>query len=258
VSKVLLPTLLLALCLLVVGCSSGSGSNASSADMAGNWQITLQGPTTTYSQSGFLLQSGKSLNGQFLLSGSCAGVGTVQGQAGNANVSLTVNQPAQIINLSGASGANGSSLSGSYSMLTGGCGTSEVGTWAALKVQALSGSFTGTFVSNASGITPFHFSGNVTQGPNSGASTASLAGTMTSNDAVCFRDASISGIISGTSAVFTLTSSEGLALGQFSGQTTTDATSATGTYDFFNAQTPIPGCPGGDSGNATLTIHPGQ
>jgi len=226
--------------------------------MAGNWQITLQGQATTYSESGFLLQSGNSVNGQFLLSGVCAGVGSVQGQAGSKTISLTVNQPAQIISLSGVPGANGSSLSGNYSILTGGCGASEVGTWAAIKVAILGGSFTGTFVSHASSVAPFHFSGSVTQGPNVGASSATVTGSMTSNDAVCFRDASISGMISGTSVLFTLTSSQGLALGQFSGQMTTDASSATGTYDFFNAQTPIPGCPGGDSGTATLAIHPVQ
>src|SRR5215470_10023750 len=247
----------LAFCLLAAGCSS-SGSGANAADMSGNWQITLQGPTTTHSQSGFLLQNGNSVNGQFLLSGNCAGVGTVQGQTGNSSVSLTVNQPAQIINLSGTADANGSSLSGSYSILTGGCGASEVGTWAAIRVAILTGSFTGTFVSTASSVGPVHFSGDVTQGQNVGASSATLTGSMTSNDAVCFRDASISGMISGTSALFTLTSSQGLALGQFSGQMTSDGSSASGTYDFFNAQTPIPGCPGGDSGTATLAIHPAQ
>jgi hypothetical protein len=253
----LFSALLFAFCLLAAGCSS-SGSSTNVADVAGNWQITLQGPTATYSQSGFLLQSGKSVNSQFLLSGSCAGVGAVQGQTENSSVSLTVNQPAQIINLSGAPDANGSSLSGSYSILTGGCGASEVGTWAAIKVAILTGSFTGTFVSSASSVAPVHFSGNVTQGQNVGASSATLAGSMTSNDAVCFRDASISGMISGTSALFTLTSPQGMALGQFSGQLTSDATSAMGTYDFFNAQTPIPGCPHGDSGTATLAIHPAQ
>src|SRR5262249_25692770 len=82
--------LLFAFCLLAAGCSS-SGSSANAADVAGNWQITLQGATATYSQSGFLLQNGKSVNGQFLLSGSCAGVGTVQGQTENSSISLTVN-----------------------------------------------------------------------------------------------------------------------------------------------------------------------
>jgi len=250
----LFSALLLALCLLAAGCSS-SGSSANAADVAGNWQITLQGPTATYSQSGFLLQSGKSVNGQFLLSGSCAGVGTVQGRTENSSVSLTVNQPAQIITLSGAPDANGSSLSGSYSILTGGCGASEVGTWAAIKVADLTGSFTGTFTSNGGTGVASHFSGTVTQGPNVGASSATLHGSMTSSDAVCFAEATVTGMISGTSVLFNLTSTDGrLALGQFSGQMTTDGTGATGTYDFFNAHTPIPGCPGGESGLATLAI----
>lgn len=254
--KAILTVCLFLLCIFVVSCSS-SGTSTGASDVAGNWQITLQGATTNYSQAGFLLQAGKSVSGQFLLLGDCAGVGRVQGEAGTSTISMTVNQPGRTINLSGTAGGNGSSLKGDYSILTAGCGASEVGTWTALKVAALTGSFTGTFTSNAS-ATPFHFTGTVTQGSNTGATSATLAGSMTSNDAVCFGDASVSGMISGTSVVLTLTSTDGSALGQFAGELTTDASSATGTYNFFNAQTPIPGCPGGDSGAATLEIHPGQ
>lgn len=247
--------------ILASGCGSTSSPKAnSSGPLSGNWQIALQADNSSNTQpgntqSGFVLQTGKSLRGQFLLTGDCAGVGDAQGEVSGANVSLTVNQSAQTIGLTGAASSDNSSISGNYSILQAGCGTSQVGTWTATRVKTLSGSFTAAFTSGVNGVAPFSFTGTVTQGTNMGTSQATLAGSMSSTDATCFSNASVSGVISGTSVVFNFASSDGIALGQLKGTVSADATSVTGTYDFFNAKTPIQGCPSGDFGSATVTVQ---
>jgi hypothetical protein len=224
--------------------------------LSGNWQLTLQNGVTSYSQSGFVLQSGKSLNGHLVLTGNCAGVGSAQGEMNASAVSLTVNQSAQTIGLTGSAAGDGSTISGDYSILTAGCGATETGTWSGERIKTLSGSFTGEFTSGVVGVAPFEFSGMLTQGANTGSTFATMAGSMTSSNAVCFADATISGNISGKSVVLNFVASDGLAVGQLTGTASTDATTVTGTYDFFNATKPIPGCPLGDFGSVTLTLQP--
>lgn len=221
-------------------------------------QKTLASPGTTRTQSGFLLQSGNSLNGAFLLDGNCAGVGLAQGQVSGSDMSLSENETAQTLSLTGSAMADGS-LGGNYSILASGCGTSEVGTWTAQQVKTLTGSFQGVFTSTITNNLVFHFSGSLTQGPNTGASEASLSGSMTSTDAACFSSASISGQISGTQAVLNLVASDGTALGKISGTLATDAsslgtTASPGTYAFINTQVPL-AC-GSDFGNVVLSIQP--
>ena len=171
-------------------------------------------------------------------------------------VSLTVNQSAQSIGLTGSVAGDGSTISGDYSILSSGCGATETGTWTAEKVKTLAGNFTGEFTSGVVGIAPFEFTGTVTQGANTGASFATMAGSMTSTNAVCFTDATITGTISGKSVVLNILTSDGIAAGQVSGSTSADATTVTGTYDFFNESKPLPGCPLGDFGTVILTLQP--
>ena len=254
--RVLQVVSVLAAQLLLASCGSSNSKPDPSTGLSGNWQITLQGGATSRSQAGFVLQAGKALTGEFLLTGDCAGVGSVQGEMNGTSVSLTVNQPAQTVGLSGSVSSDDSSIAGNYSILSSGCGASETGTWTAARIQPLSGSFAGSFISNFSGMAPFNFSGTLMQGTNVGSTHADISGSMTSTDAVCFSDAMISGVISGTSVVLNFSSSEGSAFGQFTGTASADAKTVTGTYDFFNAQTPIPGCPAGDAGSATLTVQP--
>lgn len=203
-----------------------------------------------------MLQAGKSLAGQFALSGNCAGVGSAQGEMNGAALSLTVNQAAQSIGLTGNVAGGGSTISGDYSILSSGCGATETGTWTAEKIKTLSGTFTGEFTSGVIGVAPFEFTGAVSQGGNTGASFATMTGSMTSTNAVCFTAATITGTISGKSVVLNILTSDGIAAGQVSGSASADATTVTGTYDFFNASKPLPGCPLGDFGTVTLTLQP--
>jgi hypothetical protein len=241
---------------LLTSCGSSSKGGTNAPGLSGNWQIALQNGTLTRTQSGFVLQAGKALAGQFLLSGTCAGLGSAQGTVNGSDVSLTVSQSAQTVGLTGSATGDGSSITGSYSILGSGCGSSETGTWTGTRVKTLTGSFNGMFTSGVAGVQPFSFSGNVTQGSNAGTSNATLSGSMTSTNAACFSSASITGLISGTAVVFNLATSEGISLGQFRGTASADATTVTGSYDFQNARQAVLNCPGGDFGTGVLSVQP--
>jgi hypothetical protein len=249
----------LSLVLLMTLTACGNGPGTSVGNFAGNWQMTLQRDqtntaSTLKTESGFLVQSGGALTGNLLLTGDtyCAGVGSAQGQVSGSNVAISLNQIGQTINLTGSLGSTGS-ISGTYSILASPCGSTQVGTWTATQVQALTGNLQGTFTSTQTSGVVYQVSGNVTQAANTGGSAANLSGSMTSTNAPCFSSVSISGSISGTSAVFNLLSSEGVSIGQFSGTTTSDASTITGLYNFLNTQPPpLNGCE--DFGTAVVTV----
>ena len=247
----------LACLMITTACGSGNGSSGTSTgNFAGNWQITLQRDQTDTlkTESGFLVQSGDVLTGSFLLTGdtNCAGIGSAQGQVSGSNVAISVSQIGQTLDFTGSLGSSEGSASGSYSILASPCGSTQVGTWTASQVQPLTGTLQVTFTSTGtSGV--YQAAGKVTQAPNTGGSATKLSGSLTSTDAPCFNVASISGLISGTSVVFNLLSSEGVALGQLHGTTTAAATTITGLYDFLNTQPPpLNGCQ--DSGTAVVVV----
>lgn len=248
--------------LLLTSCGGGNpNAGITTANLAGNWQMTLQrqNTTSTKTESGFLVQSGNSLTGEFLLNGdtNCAGVGSAFGQISGSNVAISVSQVGQTVNLTGAMGTNPSSISGNYSILAAPCGSNQVGTWTATQVQPFSGNFQGTFTSTFSGGLVFAFSGTVAQGPNMGITSASLTGNMTSTNAPCFTTANLQGSISGTSIVLNLLSAEGTALGQIHGTTTANVSTTSAIYDFTNSQQPpLNGCQ--DFGTAVLILKSSQ
>src|SRR5271154_4649879 len=96
------PPFVLSLCLVILtACGGGGSGNASSSDLlSGNWQIVLQlSPTSMKTESGFILQSGEAISGQFVIAGQtvCAGLGSGQGKVSGSNVALTVNQIGQTV-----------------------------------------------------------------------------------------------------------------------------------------------------------------
>ena len=191
--------------------------------------VLLNTNNLTRTEAGFFTQSGSSLNGGLALASICSGVGSAQGSVKGSNVSITVNQIAQTVQLTGTATADGSSLSGN--------------------VQA-------TFTSVNASKAAFNFAGTISQGVNTGSSTANVSGTMTSTNASCFSSASITGLIGGTAVVFNLAASDGTSLGTITGTITTDASSMTGNYVFRNVNSPIlKQCGGGDSGTVAMTIQ---
>ena len=178
--KGLLAVVVLGLAVLT-GCGgSSSKSPASTGELAGNWQFTLQmtrAPHTTTLLSGFLQQTGKAVTGAVeltpplqsppLCGGSFAVAGTFDGQ----NAVLTVNEGGASVSLTGT--GNGSTLSGTYSLVASGCGKDESGTFTATLVKPLNGTLQGllhstdTNGSNLNGA-DFAVTGQILQGDNVG------------------------------------------------------------------------------------------
>lgn len=246
--------------LSVIFSTGCGGSSSNTGSLTGNWQITLTNTSTgaQKSESGFLVQSGGSLSGALLLTGqtACAGVGTAQGSVNRSDVTLSVQQVGQTVNLSGTStNANASAmLNGNYNILSSPCGNSQVGTWTGVEVKPLAGSLTAVFKSSLNAGSVLNFTGTISQSQNSGSSAAAnLSGNLSSQNSTCLSSAMIGGQISGTTVVLNLTSSEGLAIGQYTGTITPDATTITGTYNVY-PQAPPGGCH--DYGTATITVQP--
>jgi hypothetical protein len=287
---------------MLSGCggSSSAGDPPQGAQLAGNWQYTMQAPPDNSFvgglQGGLLLQSRGSVTGAAVFSialpqppptppvvcssGSAIVSGTISGQ----NVTLTAVAGNQTFTLTGALSTNNSTLTGTYSSSAGTavdgspCGTAQTGlSWSAFVVPPLTGAFQGNFHSTQSGTNfrnqDFAVSGVLTQGPNTGASNATVTGTLLfqdpvtlANDYPCMTQASVNGQISGNVVTLQMFASNGLNVGQIGGITasapvTFDSTQ--GGYVLHNigstgagyAVINTKGCPGvsllnaGDSGN---------
>jgi hypothetical protein len=249
-------------CVLMTSGCGNSQSNSANADgmLSGNWQMTLTetepppSGSAVEAESGFLLQSANSLAGSLVLSGAtpCPGLGTPSGIVSGPNVEITLDQVAQTVTLTGTSSSDGSSMTGEYSILASGCGSSTVGTFTATQVSPISGSFVATFTSGEFIGQVYTYNGTLTQGPNTGMSYATLSGMMTSSNAPCISNLSIVGEVSGTSVIFNFLASDGSSQGSYRGTTTTDGTTLTGAYDFL-AQSD--GCYG-DAGSVSIAFQP--
>jgi hypothetical protein len=256
---------LLALPLLMTACSSSSNSHSSgsssspSGALSGNWQMTLQSSdpkAKPLAQSGFLLQTGNAVTGSVIVSNSsCSGIASVSGNVNGSDISLEINPTGTVINQTGT--ISGQSMSGNYSILSTGCsGTHDAapqsGTWTASLVTPLSGNLQGTYTSNRLG--PFAVTGQVSQGPNTGISNATLSGSL-SVPGYCFTAANITGAVSGTSVVMNLVDTDGTQVGEIIGTSSLDGTSLTGTLKLIGlGQSARQGCKSSDSGTITLTL----
>lgn len=253
------------LSVLLAACGNGSKSNVSSSANAvsGNWQISLQPSDPKWkptSQSGFLLDTNGVLTGGMMLTDlDCSGVGNVSGNVDGSNVSFNVT-PTGIDMAFTGSMSQPNTMSGSYTILSSGCSgfysAPQTGTWIANLVTPLSGTIQGTFVSN-SGVT-YPFTGQVTQGANTGLSNANLSGTLDVTG-YCFftATANITGIISGTSVVMNFADSNGTQIGQVIGTSALDGKSVTGTYKMIGFGKGVgaqPPCINGEKGTVTFTF----
>jgi hypothetical protein len=201
--------LLACLALTLVACGGGSSSStATTSSLSGNWVITLnrQANPEPLTYTGFLLQSGDSVTGSLVLGDGCAGVGPVRGTVDGQNLQLDVNEFGQNLTLTGTlptSGGSGAFVGGPFSTLIGGCTGASTGTWSGTRIPPLTGPFHGTLTSDFTNGT-VSVAGNLTQGPNVGASNADFSGTLTTTGVPPFcsyvTSASITGNISGTTA----------------------------------------------------------
>jgi hypothetical protein len=130
---------------------------------------------------------------------------------------------------------------GQPQLITCGGGSQDVGTWSATLVPPLTGGFEGFFHS-ANGPTNFvnqnfPVSGTFTQGPNIGAASATVTGTLLFQDPVtllnnypCLTTASVNGTISGNTILLKIFSTSGTPVGQI-GQTPGSPNPTAVTFD---------------------------
>jgi hypothetical protein len=271
--------LLLGTLIANVACGGGSTTNSSSGALSGNWQIVLTRhavPTQPLTYTGFLTQSGDSVSGNLILGSGfigsgCSGVGPVTGTVNGQNVSLTINQFGEDVNLTGtAPASNAAPMNGEFSWLAGGCNAFPgTGTYSAFQVTPINGSFHGTFTST---LPPpnngtVDVVGTLTQGPNTGGSTANLTGSIsvvgTPHFCSYLSTATITGLISGTSVSLNLFGPDGSLVAQIGqiGQignpevtsevtVTADATALSGPYTFPAISTSCDG----DQGTLQVTF----
>jgi VCBS repeat-containing protein len=183
---------------------------------AGNWQFDLMDSNSNVAAlaTGFLQQSGSAVTGAFDVSGCANNVsvsGTVEGNNGPDAISLSSNVDGQMLQIVGSgigTIAPGTAIEGTYTVGALSCSISGLtATVSAQQINPISGAFHGSVQPKSGGT--FNISGNVTQGQNTGAVTAALSGTGTVTGSACFSSVNLSGTISGTSVVLTLTSSDG-------------------------------------------------
>lgn len=230
-------TLLVAVLTILSACGGNSdpASQATSSQLAGNWQFTMAAPADDSFmgglQGGFLLQptlttitgsvvysislppQGSNATPTLCNSGSAPVTGTVDGQ----NVTLTAVAGPQTFTLAGT--LSGTTIMGTYSSTDGkGCGTAKSNLqWSATLVPALSGSVQGYFhsvLNPALKNQVFPISGTITQGQNIGASSATVTGTLNFQNYPCLASASVNGQVSGNSTILQIIGSNGLNAGQ--------------------------------------------
>ena len=220
--------------LMFSACGSSRSSTQTSEPLFGNWQFTqmaldsaLQGGI----QGGFLLQSKNAITGQFVYSFSLisqpgtfcnGGTASVTGTVNGTNVSLTAIAGPQTYTLTGTLSSDGTTLMGTYNSTDGqGCGTAQTGLqWTATLVPPLNGTLQGSFHSTGSGTQTslrgqdFPVTATLTQGPNVGAGSATITGTLTFQGYPCLATASVNGEISGSSVILQVTAPNGLNVGR--------------------------------------------
>jgi hypothetical protein len=222
---------------ILTACGSSNNSQSDAAPLSGNWAITLDRHAVTDPQtfSGFLVQSGNAISGSVILGDGCQGVGPVTGTLDSQKLSMTINEFGQEVSLVGDVPSGNGFISGSFSTLPGGCTQfPNTGTWSARLIPPVGGNFHGTLTSTKNGIV--NVTGNLGQGPNTGASNATITGNIVASAPQQFcaylTSATISGVISGTQATLNLFGPDGVQTTQIDGTLTPDSTSLTGPYVF--------------------------
>lgn len=252
----------LALLILSTGCgNSNSGSTSTSGVVSGNWQISLQ-PSIPKSkpiaQSGFLLENNGVLTGGMAVQNlACPGVGNVSGSVSGSNITFSVTPAGLDLEFTGSMTKAGT-MGGNYTVLSTGCTGNftapQTGAWTANQVSALNVNIQGLFTSSHQNLNPgtFNITGKVTQGPSTGESTTSLAGTLSATGYCFFTTADVSGTISGTSVVLNVVGSDGTQIGQINGTTSLDGASFNGSYRMIGLGSGHePPCVNGDTGTVT-------
>jgi hypothetical protein len=210
---------LLVLVLGEMGCGGSASSPDPSASLSGNWQFNIYQNKSTIpqSESGFLLQSKNSVSGNLAVqptaTHNCSGVAPLSGTVSGSNVTLSINEFGSVLSLLGSASSDLSSMSGSYTASDNVCGNPTTGSWTAVQVAPLTGTFSGTLTSTSTNSplagNSYQVSGSLTQGPNTGTSDADLVGFMAVTNYPCLSTAQVRGIISGQNVTLSLFGPDG-------------------------------------------------
>ena len=228
------------------GSSSSSGQQQINIPLAGNWQFLMSNtPAVTPGsglQGGFLLEKNDgTITGTIAYSvtrpgettpcnhGSATVTGTIHGR----DVSFTAVAPSQTFTFTGTAAAIGlnAAMAGSYTSTAGTgldgdpCGDAATLGWTANSLPPVQGFIIGNFHSTGgnAGLSNQNFplTGTLSQGPNTGASTATVSGTLNFvdpntnlKDYRCAVSASVQGQISGSAIYLQLLGSDGSPIGQ--------------------------------------------
>jgi hypothetical protein len=232
-SNFVLPLLLIAI-LMLPSCSGNSSNQTQSGQVAGNWQFTMTAPSDNSFlgglQGGFLLENNNAITGAVVfaiqLPGQAGGLPTLcnsgsaplSGTISGPNVTLNVIASPQTFTLTGTLSSDGTTMMGTYSSTDGqGCGTAQTGVqWSASLVPSVTGTVQGNFHGTGSFTLneDFPVTGTLVQGPNIGASNATVTGTLTFQNYPCLPFATVNGQISGNSLILQVFTSNGLNVGQ--------------------------------------------
>jgi hypothetical protein len=240
-------SLLAGVCMLSA-CGNTSMPATATGPLSGNWQFQLttdgsfgspvspnclpaQGAASApFCVSGFLVQTNGAVSGQlqysiilpsqagtFCNGGSATVTGTVSGQ----NVALTALAGPETFTLNGTLSSDGSTMMGTYTSDSQGCGNAQTGSaWVATSVPSLSGVVQGRFHSTGAGSDTafanqdFPVTGSLIQGPNTGATSVSVTGTLNFQGYPCLDKASVNGQISGGSVILQIIAVNGVVVGQ--------------------------------------------
>jgi hypothetical protein len=194
------------------------------------------------------MENGNAITGSILFNDTpCSGEGNVTGTVTGAGVSLVANPVGTQINLNGTLASGLTSMGGDYTILSTGCtggAAPQSGTWIADLVTPLNGTINGTLASQ--GGPSYMLSGQISQGPNVGSSSATLSGSLSIAN-YCISAVNVTGTISGTAVAFNLVNSDGTQAGQISATTSLDGTTVAGTYNITCGQSV-------DAGTVTFTL----
>lgn len=263
--SVLVPAML-TLAMMLTACGGGGSSSVSQIPLTlvGNWQFTMAPPADGSFlgglQGGFLQQASGSVTGAVayavslpgLLIPCSTGSASISGTISGQTVNLTAVAGTQTFTLTGTLSLDSSTIVGTYTSTAGTsgdgapCGTLQVTPmqWSAILVPPISGTIQGNFHSTggAAGLTnqDFLVSGSVTQGSNSGASSATVTGTLnfSNSDYPCFASDSVSiyGQISGNLVSLQLVGSDDSILGQIGAPTGSNGVTGINPVTFDSAQ----------------------
>jgi hypothetical protein len=241
------------------GCGGGSSSGDAASDsgsLSGNWQFDLTAPSDkSFSgglEGGFILQDQGAVSGQVMYSLSipgsppkvCDGSATITGTLSGQQATLTAVAGPQTFTLTGTLSADGSTLAGTYSTVAAkDCGTVQSGLqFTARLVPPLSGSVQGYLHSTSNGTSSdpaanqeFSVTGSFAQGPNTGANSASVNGTLNFTAYPCVATVSATGEISGSSVVLQLIALNGLNVGRIGTTPATPGYPAAVTFESSTA-----------------------